>query len=82
VSKPLILNRTSAEWWPGNGLPGEGPSRRYTVCWIDLPSLLIEPLMKMNRYPTGIGIVRRLENTNGSIPPHTVHREDRANGRT
>ena len=57
---------------------GEDPSRRYRVCWIDLPTRLIEPLLE-NRYATGIAIVRRL--ANGSIPPYTVHREDRANGR-
>jgi len=27
-----------------NLFAGEDPSRRYSVCWIDLPSRLIEPL--------------------------------------
>jgi hypothetical protein len=55
---------------------GEDPSRITVFAGIDLPSRLIESLVENEPISTGVGILRRLENANGSIPPYTVHRED------
>jgi len=48
-----------------NLFAGEDPSRRYSVCWIDLPSRLIEPLPVAEPISNALEFVRRLENANG-----------------
>ena len=55
---------------------GEDPSRITVFAGIDLPSRLTESLLENDPISTGVGILRRLENANDSIPPYTVYRED------